>query len=364
MLHALVQSLLGSSVPRRFAGQVLFFALGLGVAGPAAGQQGLAVQPTTYERSTGQHPATAPAASVVRFGQSSSRIGDETEQAVDVESHIKLSIRKGNQVAGNSQSTVHTHQQRIVTVRAVEGGVTTAARIFYPEANREVVSAKQAEDSESGVVEPASDAASRKEETKAVPEQDTPQSVPQPVQGKEYFGHREPGEAGQLVIADVAGQRPPREEYEIVSAHLETLGRPNPLARFLAGRTLAIDEKLEVPNALAKQILNLGDKFGQIVRFTLTLQSVKPLPENPDQDTAVFLADVEAASADASQMRLLLAGPLEVRIDSCRATKLDLAGPIAFTESRGSYSTAHQVIGTGRIRVTIASQYRTTAATR
>jgi hypothetical protein len=75
----------------------------------------------------------------------------------------------------------------------------------------------------------------------------------------------------------------------------------------------------------------------------------------------VFLASVEAASTDATQMRIAVEGPLVVEIESCRTAKVDLSGPIVMSETRGTYSTAYQVIGTGRVRTNIASAYREAA---
>jgi hypothetical protein len=57
-------------------------------------------------------------------------------------------------------------------------------------------------------------------------------------------------------------------------------------------------------------------------------------------------------------MRLELDGPLEVEANTCRAAKVDLTGPIAMSETRGSYSTSYQVIGTGQLKVSARSTYR------
>ena len=67
------------------------------------------------------------------------------------------------------------------------------------------------------------------------------------------------------------------------------------------------------------QIFNLGDKFGEVTRFTLTLRKV----QTEDGATcAVFQADVEAASNAATQMRLEVEGPLVVDVATCRAHKI------------------------------------------
>jgi hypothetical protein len=182
-----------------------------------------------------------------------------------------------------------------------------------------------------------------------------PAAVPQPVQGKTYICRREPGEKGELVVTDLKGERPPSDEYEIVSQQMQMVGRPNPLAEFLAGRTVSVGEKLEVPIDVAKQIFNWGDSLGKVTKFTLTLQKVQT---EKDVSSAVFLASVEAASSDSTQMRLEIEGPLVVEPATCRVRQVSLMGPIGMSESRGTYSTAYQMIGTGRLNMSIASTYR------
>ncbi len=179
--------------------------------------------------------------------------------------------------------------------------------------------------------------------------------MPAPVQGKTYQCLRESGETGKLIVTDEAGNRPPADEYDFVAQQMEMVGRDNPLAKFLIGRQVAVGDKLELPKELAHQIFNLGDKFGQVTHFTITLQKVQP--EN-GVNCAVFLASVEAASSDATQMRLQVEGPLVVQVDTCRAERISLDGPIGMSETRGSYSTAYQVIGTGRLQMSIASTFR------
>lgn len=218
----------------------------------------------------------------------------------------------------------------MLTTTEVEKGRTVAIRVHYP------VSTKH-----ESIVE------------ELEPKQ--PTVTPQPVQGKTYNCRRDTGENGELVVTDESGNRPPPDEYEIVVQQMQMVGRSNPLAQFLAGRTIAVGEKVELPSSVASQIFNLGDKFGKVSRFTLTLQKVQV-----EQGTtcAVFQANVEAVANAATQMRLEVEGPLVVEVATCRAQNISLIGPIGMSETRGSYSTAYQVIGTGKLQMSIASIYR------
>src|SRR5262249_9218969 len=155
-----------------------------------------------------------------------------------------------------------------------------------------------------------------------------------PTQGRAYICRRVPGENGELVVADESGSRPPRDEEEIVSQQMQMVGRTNPLAQFLAGREVAVGKRIELPITVANQLFNLGDGFGKVTNFKLTLQSIE-LVEGVM--SAVFKADVEAASSASTQMRLQVEGTLAVDPATCRAQKIDLVGPIGMSQTRGTY---------------------------
>jgi hypothetical protein len=276
----------------------------------------------------------------VQFGRKAAGVGDEAEQTIALEMRMSLVVLRAREQVGKKQSTVRTSQRRVVTTTAVEEGRMTAITVRYPEATKQVIG-------------PPNNGDPTTPTSAEAPVESPP--VPQPVQGKTYRCVREPGENGTLVVTDEAGNVPPTEERDIVAQQMDMVGRPNPFSQFLAGRTITVGEKLDLPKELAAQIFNLSDAFGEVTRFTLTLQKIQP---EGGANCAVFLASVEAVSSDASQMRLQVDGPLVVQIDSCRAVRIGLIGPIGMTETRGSYSTAYQLIGTGRLQMNIASAYR------
>lgn len=301
------------------------------IASPAAAQQASdrGVRTTAF-----QQPANSAVAQQVRFARQPAKVGDEVEQNIGLELRLAMTMRQGNQITGKMQTQMLTNQRRVVTTTEVDGGRLTAVKVQYPVATMQ----KSDADVSSG--------------DNTAPE---PVLASQPVQGKTYVCRRNNGETGELVITDVAGNRPPSEELEIVSQHMQMVGRANPLAQFLAGRTIAVGDKVELPKEVASQIFNLGDQFGRVTRFTLTLQKV--VSEN-SATRAQFLASVEAVSNNSTQMRLEVEGPMLVDIATCRAQKISLLGPIGMSQSRGTYSTAYQMIGTGRLQMSIASTYR------
>ncbi len=298
------------------------------IVGTVAGQQ---PADRGVEQAAFTSPEAPKGAQTVHFAKQPARVGDEVEQNIGLELRMTMSMRQGNELVGKNQTTVRTNQRRVLTTTAVDDGRTVAMKLHYSVATKQEA------------VADATDASN------------PPTVTPQPVQGKTYICRRDSGENGELIVTDEAGNRPPTDEYEIVAQQMQMVGRPNPLAQFLAGRTIAVGEKIELPNGVASQIFNLGERFGKVSRFTLTLQKVQ---SGGDQTSAIFQTNVEAVANAATQMRLEVEGPLVVDVATCRAQKISLLGPIGMSETRGSYSTAYQMIGTGRLQMSVASAYR------
>ena len=295
--------------------------------GTATGQQ---QTDSNVKQATFSRTAAGDAAQKVSFARQAARVGDEIEQNLGLDLRMTMTMRQDNEMVGKSQTTVRTNQKRVLTTTEVDHGRIVAVRLQYPVATKQ-----------ESIVEGT--------------ETNEPTLSAQPVQGKTYICRRDTGENGELVVTDEAGNRPPTEEYEIVTQQMQMVGRANPLAQFLDGRTIAVGEKVELPAAVASQVFNLGDKFGKVSRFTLTLKQVQT---EGGVKGAVFQANVEAFANAATQMRLEVEGPLVVDVATCRAQKIYLVGPIGMSETRGSYSTAYQVIGTGKLQMSIASIYR------
>jgi hypothetical protein len=263
----------------------------------------------------------------VQFKRRPARVGDKTEQDILLKSKMSTVHRQSNKLHEKTHVEMEARQKREVTVKAVHDGRASTVLVHYHGAGMVVES--RGENAES--------------EDKA-----------EPIVGKAYLCCREGGLKGNLRVTYEDGTLPPMDEYEIVSRHMETIGQANPLADFLAGRTVKIGETLEVPRQVAAKLLNLDFEFGEMSRFDLKLETTE---QKDGLLHAVFLALIEAESSGSSQMRMQVEGPLVVEANSCRAVNVDLIGPIGMSETRGSYSTVYQVIGTGQLRMSIESKY-------
>jgi hypothetical protein len=266
----------------------------------------------------------------VRFGRREPQVGDQLEQAISVSVQLDTLLRQGTTVVERSKSAMRREQRRVLTTTHVDHGMTVAVLVRYTQAKK-----TSAVGAEAGKLD---------ESTLA----------PQSVEGKTYRCRRD-GET--LLVTDEAGQVPPLAESEIVAQSMETLGRPNPLADFLSGKTFTVGQQLAVPNDVAEKLLGLGGEMGDVTRFELTLANITQID---GAACAEFRASIEAASNDSSQMRLAVDGPLVIQVDTCRAVAANFTGPIGMSETRGSLTATYQMAGTGNMTLGIASKYSDT----
>lgn len=283
-----------------------------------------AVEPASYRA---EAPAAKSARQTVRFGRQAPQVGDQVEQDLAIGMQLDTLVRQKQEVVQRAKTALRRHQHRVVTTTEVEGGMTTAVLVRYADATKELANGT---------------AAGKLGES---------QLAMQPVHGKAYRVRRE-GES--LEIVDEQGAVPPLDEFEIVALNMESLGKSNPLADFLAGKTLTIGQQLTLPNEVAEKLMGLGGEMGSVTKFELTLEKTATVR---GATCAEFQGSVEAASSDSSQLRLEVAGTLVIEIDTCRAVEADFTGPICMSETRGSLTNTYQTLGTGKMSVHIASQY-------
>jgi len=269
----------------------------------------------------------------IRFTRQEHRVGDQIEQSLSMELRLDTTVRQGTELVERNATAMCRAQHRLITTSEIEGDRTTAVRVRYVAAKTKTGRGQRAQELDEKSLT----------------------ATAQPVEGRAYECRRA-GE--QIIVTDQQGNIPPLEEFQIVAENMQSLGQANPLADFLAGRTIGIGQQIELPREVAQRLLGIGDSLGQIDQFVLTLSEVRRID---GAACAVFEATVAAASNDSSQMRLELAGPLIIQVDTCRAVEANLVGPIGMIETRGSLNHTYQMAGTGRMTVRVASTYRDVA---
>lgn len=253
-------------------------------------------------------PATA------HFTKRPARVGDAVEQAVEATMDLSLRSRRGAAVLESEQVASRRRQHRRVVATGLDGGRAVRATVHFFEA----------------------------ETTR------DDQTANEPVVGKSYQCVRE---GDELRITDGDGAVPPFKEFAFVARAMDSLGKPNPLADYLSGRSLAVGERIDLPPEVARGALGFDERMGDVDRFALVLKAIE------GDAVANFHAEVEATGAGSSQMRALLTGPLRVEIGTCRVVGAELSGPVGLIETRGSVGRVYQIDGAGVLGVTITARY-------
>ena len=177
--------------------------------------------------------ATSPLgpSSGVQFSQVPAQVGDKVTQQVAMELNLQTSIVQQGQIAQQQETTMRRGQRREVEVLEVEEGRVVRARVVFPHSRH------------------------------LLPEHGSDQGEQvQPVEGKTYLLTRK-GE--QLIVRYPDGTIPPKEEFEIVFGSMQSLGKPNPLGKFLLERSFEIGQTIELPQEIAAGMLGLGHELGQ-----------------------------------------------------------------------------------------------------
>lgn len=259
------------------------------------------------------------AAESATFGRRPTVVGDAIEQTLRVEMRLHTTSRQGAEVVDEASSEVDRSQRRRVTASRTRAGRVSGATVQFFEATS----------THNG------------------------ESTTDVVAGKSYQCER--GEDDKLTVLTDKGLMPSMEEYALVARAMETLGAASPLAEYLAGKTVEVGERLDLPAELAQRALGFDKQFGTVDRFLLELQE---LHEVDGRRVARFGATIEASGAGTGQMGLVIEGVFEIEEPTCRVVAADLTGPIAVSGLRGVGVVAHQMDGRGRMRMQLAARFR------
>jgi len=283
------------------------------------------IQPVTHNAqpplSSTPLPPTV-GADQVTFAQQPARVGDRVAQSVGIELQLQTTITQQGQQAHEGQTSLKRRQQRFIEVLEIVDGSVRRAHVTYPL---------------SRITSPEND--------------DPKQEVVQPVEKQSYFVTRE-GE--RLLVTDVDGAIPSQAEFEIIVTSLQNLGLPNPLVKFLLHRTIRVGERLQLPQAIAEQLMGFGDQFGTVEQFELELKSVE---EIDGEQCAVFASTIEAVGEASNPVRIKAFGKVIIQTETCRTVRAELSGPLTLSAvehtPQGSFEYAVQ----GSMRLAVRAQY-------
>jgi len=180
---------------------------------------------------------------------------------------------------------------------------------------------------------------------------DPEQANVQVVEKQSYFVTRE---GKRLLVTDVDGAIPSQAEYEIVVTSMQDLGLPNPLIKFLSGRSIRIGERLQLPQEIAEQLMGFGDQLSKVKQFELELKS---LDEIDGERCALFSATVEAIGAASNPVRIRAFGRLVIQTETCRIVRAELSGPLTLSTVERTPEGNFQYRVQGNMRFAVQSQY-------
>ncbi len=254
----------------------------------------------------------------VKFGKSATGVGEVTEQSVQLSLDVSAVTREGGTVLDQSQIRLERRQRRrLEAMQLNASGMVIAARVSFLE-------------SRSGA--------------------DGEKPEKQIIEGRSYDCTRV-GDELRIVCKD--GTMPTPEEHSLVSDSVDSLGRVNPLATYLAGRTLIVGEKVALPPAVGAGLMS-RDAVGEVTRFEVTLTEIEQVE---GVSVAVLDTVIETHENAGRQLGLVVTGKLALEVETCRTRRLNLSGPIAMAETTGGIGTPQQMHGTGKLSVALEATY-------
>lgn len=258
----------------------------------------------------------AQAAQQATFAKRGAQVGDRVEQSLKVSLDLQSTIRRGQETIETKSNTIARNQDRAIIAREIVEGRTIGAEVHFNDYKR-------------------------------VTDDKTEQP---PVVGKSYLCRRTEDDTLQITRAD--GSFAPPGEFDLVSESMQALGRPNPLADYLGGKTVQVGQTLEVPQEVGDALLSADGALGSVSKFVITLREV-------DAQTGVAKFDVqmESVGAETTQMRLMLEGSLDVEPSTCRTLSLSLRGPLGMATTIGSYSAAETTYVRGKLNMQMTAHY-------
>jgi len=256
-----------------------------------------------------------------RFLRRPPQVGDAATQDLRFEMNLVVKLIQNEQTIYTSDRGMDRRQRRLITVTDVAQGRVRQARVKFVE-SQQVVSNGNA----------------------------PPLQVKQPVEGKSYLVTRPPD--GKLQITDPIGNRPPKAEWEIVAQAMDAIGRPNPLATFLNGRSIALGQTVTLPKELANDVIGFREAVGEVSRFAMTLVAAKPVG---DRMCGAFDVQIDALSPMDEGQTLAIRGRFQIETDTCRIAVIDLTCPVTIQQQRGPEGGKFNVEGRGTLQVSMQS---------
>ncbi len=172
----------------------------------------------------------------------------------------------------------------------------------------------------------------------------------QAVHGKTYRVSRE---NGRLVVTNPQGTAPSSDELEMVQQSMQWVGRGNPIAQFLHGRTVEVGQTLHLPAELARELLGTDTPLNKAQKMPMTLLEVR---EIHGALCGIFEAVLENTSQLGVRTSTHMRGKFAVELDTCRLVSTAFQGPVTYRLSRSIGGENYVVETAGSLQVATKAQ--------
>ncbi len=270
--------------------------------------------------------AKSTAGQTVTFTHVPATEGQRVDQSTKTKSSLQTTYQQSGQVISSDSKNETIKQRRIVTVlETVAQSGTAAVQVKY-------------------------EAATKKTHGRLL----LATSKPQPVAGKAYVVRRV---AEELVVSYPDGSAPPPAELGIVKVTMQSVGKKNPLANFLNGRTVRLGEVLTLPKEVGDELI--GAWLGKdALPVTVKMVKVQNLTTATGSvPAATFEIQMGCQDAD-GEPTVSSSGQITVGILNCRTLNLKMAANVDLTEQRGPDGASFTVANVGDVEMEMSASYR------
>ena len=236
---------------------------------------------------------------------------------------FNMTAALGNQVLGKREMSMRLADSYRVEVLEADGMVPTRLRIRYYQAEAQMTTDRQ----------PA-------------------EKKVEPLAGKTFYVIAADG--GARVLDEQ--ERPVDEKTAESVTDDANVGRPDPFCAFMAGRSLAVGERLEVSPDVAGPFLGTTGDDEEVQHLSLTLREVTNLRGAP---AALFEIQVKVLSAMEEDFAIAFhaAGLATVSVADCRPLSLEMTGPMSVAGRSREGGRTLDLRGTGRVRAVMRREY-------
>ncbi len=263
---------------------------------------------------------SAIAAEAVQFAARNPQVGQQGSHDVRFVLDMSITLKQAGQIVSTEKQSLTREQQRQITIVATAAESASKVRVHYAKATELSTRGTQ-----SGTARQ------------------------QPIEGRTYLVERQ---GKDLVITDPQGQAVTDAERVLVAAGMDSVGRPNPLGKFLHGKQMSVGQKLQLPNEMASELLGLRETGGEAQKVELTLRGLRVEQQRRVADFAMLVTLKLGGGGT-----LDISGDLGLDIDTCQVTAANFTGPVAIEETHGPKGAQFQVSSEGTMKASVQSRH-------